>query len=83
MCEYSSQRPGEVMTTDFIDSLITNNFRLIYVPNKTPDLPNENVFHNGMCPVNVKTKRDTNTPLSSQRLCNSSPKLIEMAGSRN
>jgi hypothetical protein len=45
MCEYSSQSPGEV---------ITNNIRLISVPNKTPDLPNEKAFPNVTCPINVK-----------------------------
>jgi hypothetical protein len=28
-CEYWSQRPGEVITTDFIDGFITNNFKVL------------------------------------------------------
>jgi hypothetical protein len=54
ICEYNSERLGEVITTDFIDSFITDNFRLLYVPNKTPDLPNEKAFPNGMYPINVE-----------------------------
>jgi hypothetical protein len=54
MHEYSSQRLGEVITTDFIDGFITNNFSLLYVPNKTPNLPNVKAFPSGMCPVNVR-----------------------------
>jgi hypothetical protein len=40
MCADICHRPGEI-TTDFIDGFITNNFRLISVPNKILDLPNE------------------------------------------
>jgi hypothetical protein len=53
MCEYSSQRP-EVITTDFADGFVTNNFKLLSVPNKILDLPNEKSFPNGMCPINFK-----------------------------
>jgi hypothetical protein len=31
VCEYSSQRPREVITSDFIDGFITNNFRILSV----------------------------------------------------
>jgi hypothetical protein len=41
VCEYSSQRPGKVTATDYIDGFITNNFSLLSVPNKIPGLPNE------------------------------------------
>jgi hypothetical protein len=54
ICGYSSQRPGEVTTRDLIDDFITDNFRLISVPNKIPDLPNEKDFPNGTCSVNVR-----------------------------
>jgi hypothetical protein len=47
MCEYSCQRPGEVITTDFIDGFITNNFRHLSVPNKIPDLKNKIAFPDG------------------------------------
>jgi hypothetical protein len=58
MYEHSSQRPGYVITRDFIDSFITNNFRLLSVPNKIPDLPNEKAFPTGMCLINVKKMDD-------------------------
>jgi hypothetical protein len=45
---------AETVMTHFTDDFITNNFRLISVPYKTPNLPNEKAFTNGMCPVNVK-----------------------------
>jgi hypothetical protein len=48
MCKCSSQRPGEVITRDFTDSFITNNFRLPSIINKTPDIQNEKAFPNGM-----------------------------------
>jgi hypothetical protein len=51
---YYSQRPGEVITTNFIDGFIMNIFRLLYIPNKTPNLRNRKVFPNGKCPINVK-----------------------------
>jgi hypothetical protein len=54
MCEYSSQIHGDVSNMDFIDSFITNNFRLLSLPNKIPDLPNRKAFLNGMCPINIK-----------------------------
>jgi hypothetical protein len=31
-----------------------NNFRLLSVPSKIHDLPNESAFSNGTCPINVK-----------------------------
>jgi hypothetical protein len=58
LCEKSCQRPGEVITTDFIDGFITNNFRLISVPNKIPDLPNKKASPNGMYPINVEKMDD-------------------------
>jgi hypothetical protein len=54
VCDNSSQKPGEVITTVFIHRLITNKFRVISVPNKIPDLTKEKAFPNGMCPTNVK-----------------------------
>jgi hypothetical protein len=54
VCEYSSQRSGEVITTDLIHGFITYKFRLLSVTNKIPDLPNEKAFPNGVCPINVK-----------------------------
>jgi hypothetical protein len=41
MCEYISQGPGEVFSTDFVDGFIANNFRLLYVLSKVHDLPND------------------------------------------
>jgi hypothetical protein len=32
MCEYSSERPGEVITTDFIDGLITKQLQASFCP---------------------------------------------------
>jgi hypothetical protein len=52
VCEYSCQRPGEVISTYLVHCFITNNLRLLYVANKTLDLPNKKTFPNGMCPVN-------------------------------
>jgi hypothetical protein len=40
ICEYCSQTLGEVIIIDFIDGFIIKNFRLLYVPNKAPNLPN-------------------------------------------
>jgi hypothetical protein len=37
----------------FINGFITNNFMLIYVPNKMPDLPNDEAFIGGTCLTNV------------------------------
>jgi hypothetical protein len=54
MCEYSCAKAREVIITDFINGFVTNNIRLISVPNKIPDLLNENAFLYGMCPVSVK-----------------------------
>jgi hypothetical protein len=58
MYQYSSQRPGEVITTDVTDGFIINNFRLLSVPNEIPDLPNEKSFPNSMCAVMVKRMGD-------------------------
>jgi hypothetical protein len=41
MCEYSLKDQDMSSPQDFIVGFITNNFKLIYVPNKVPDLPNE------------------------------------------
>jgi hypothetical protein len=54
ICEYSCQRPGEVITTDFIDSFITSNFRTLSVRNKMSHLPQEKAFLNAMFPTNVE-----------------------------
>jgi hypothetical protein len=51
MCEYSSQRPLEVI---IIDVFITDKFRLPFVPNNIPDIPKEKAFPNGMSPIIVK-----------------------------
>jgi hypothetical protein len=58
MCEYSSQRPGEVIITNITDGFITNNFRLLSVLNKIRDLSKEKAFPNGTCPINVKKMDD-------------------------
>jgi hypothetical protein len=58
MCDYSSQRPGDVITAVSIDDFIRNNFGLPSVPNKIPDLPNEKAFPNGMFPINIKKMDD-------------------------
>jgi hypothetical protein len=60
MCEYSSKRPREDITIDFIGGLITNNFRHLYVPNKVPIIPNEKAFSNDMFPINVKKMMTSN-----------------------
>jgi hypothetical protein len=39
MREYSSRRSGKIITTDFIVGFITNNSRILSVPNKIIDLP--------------------------------------------
>jgi hypothetical protein len=44
MCEYSSERPGEVITTDLIDGFITNDSRILSVPNKIPNLSNKKPY---------------------------------------
>jgi hypothetical protein len=41
MCECRFQRRGEAVSIDFIGGFITDNFRLISVPNKIPDVPKE------------------------------------------
>jgi hypothetical protein len=56
--EYSSQRPREVITRVFINDFITISFRLLSVPNKIPDLQNDEAFPNVMCPINVKKMDD-------------------------
>jgi hypothetical protein len=58
MHEYTFHRPGRIIT-DLIDGFITNNFRLISVPNKIPNLPNKKAFSNSMCPTDVKQMNDT------------------------
>jgi hypothetical protein len=51
LCEYSSQRP-EVITRNFIDGFITNNFRLLSAPNKK-------AFPNVKYLINIKKMDDT------------------------
>jgi hypothetical protein len=53
--EYSYQRPGEAMATDSINGSITNNFSILSVTNKIPDLSKQ---ESGMCPINAKKADD-------------------------
>jgi hypothetical protein len=53
MCEYTSQRP-EVITTDYIDIFMTNNFWPPYAAIKTHGLKNEKIVPNGLCAINAK-----------------------------
>jgi hypothetical protein len=56
VCEYSSQRPGKVITADYTDGFI--RFLVSFCPNKIPDLPNEKAFPYGMCPINIQKMAD-------------------------